>query len=140
MILVLIEQILLLFPGSYPYTLGMPVKFIPVNLKEEEVRGRLADSLVRFRYRVNESCKEVYFINSLTAGTLGPRLFVGQILFEGKGRVIIRMAPISFLGIAYLFLGAIGTLKLSGFIYAFLIAVLVYFFYRSLVGKLGFLH
>ena len=137
--LVVIEQVLLLFPGSYPYTLGIPVRFIPLNVNEEEVKGRLAESLVRLRYRINESRKEVYFYNPLPMGTWGPLLVVGQIVLHGRGRIIIRMAPVTALGLGYPFLRSIGMLKLSGFIFALLLVVLVYFFYRRLVRNLDVL-
>ena len=136
---VLIEQVLLFYPGSYPYTLGIPVRIIPIDLKEDDAQGKLADALVRLSYKINEQRKEAYFINYLPMGVLGPRLFVGQVMLAGKGRIIIRAVPILSLGLAYGFLGAIGTLELSGFIFALLIAVLVYFFYRWLVSKLNLL-
>jgi len=139
LILVLIEQVLILFPGTYPYKLGFPVKFIPLDMEGEKVRELLAESLVRQRCRVRISDTTIYFRNALPAGTWGPVLFAGQILLEGRSRAIIRVAPIALLGIAYLFLMSIGGFTFHGILFALLIVVLMYLYIRWYFKKISHL-
>ncbi|MCJ7499050.1 hypothetical protein MUP29_02235 [bacterium] len=139
LVLVLIEQVLLLFPGTYPYTLGFPVKIIPIDIEDERTRELLVESLVRKRCRVRISGSTVYFRKMLPEGVWGPQLLIGQILLEGRNRAIIRMAPIALLGIAYLFLMSIGEFTFSGIFFALIVAVLVYLFIRWYVRKISIL-
>jgi len=139
LILVVIEQVLLLAPGTYPYRYGMPVRFIPLSLSFEEVKDRLAGSSVQLHYVVDATKKEICFRNSFPLWTWVPLFFAGQAQFEGRSRVIVRMAPLTSLGVIYLFLNAIGTLQFHGFATALLLALLLAWYYRWLVGMLDLL-
>ena len=136
LIFVVIEQILLLFPGSYPYRFGIPVRKIQLSFHGEEVRDKLAESLVLFRYHINDSRKEVYFRKKLPTGVLGPQMMVGQIIIENDTRMIIRIAPIASLAVIGFFLVGLFAFSLSGIIFSLLLVAFIYLSYRWLAGKL----
>lgn len=138
LVLVVIEQVLIFFPGTYPYTLGFPIKIIPVDMEDKKAGELLTESLVSRRCQVRRSGSTIYFRKMLPAGVWGPQLLTGQILLEGRGRVIIRAAPISVLGIVYIFLHSINVFTFSGIFFALLIVVLVYLYIRWYLNKISF--
>jgi len=137
--LVVLEQVLLLAPGSWPYRYGFPVRFIRLGLSFDEVKNRLAASSVRLHNDIDESRKEICFRNVFPLWTWSPLFLVAQAQFENRGRVIIRMAPLSTLGVIYLFLDAVGTFRLPGLGTALLLALLLAWYYRWMITRLKFL-
>ncbi len=134
--LVIIEQVLLLFPGSWPYRFGIPVRFKALALSLDEVKDRLVGLPLWFHYKVDVSSREIFLRNVFPLWTWGPLLFTAQAQFEDGGRVIIRMAPLTSLGAMYLFLDGIGTFQFQGLAAALLMALLLAWYYRWLSVKL----
>lgn len=137
--LVVIEQVLLLAPGSWPYRYGIPVRFKHLGLSLDEVKDRLAGLPVWLHYNVDAASKEIFLRNVFPLWVWGPLFFTGQAQFEDGGRLIIRMAPLTSLGLIYLFLDGIGTFQFQGLATALLIALLLAWYYRWLSVKLRFL-
>jgi hypothetical protein len=68
LVLVILEQLLMLFPGTYPYTPGFPIKIIPVESGDEIAGELLSESLANQRCRVRLSDKTIYFRKKLPEG------------------------------------------------------------------------
>ena len=136
LVLVVIEQALLLVPGSWPYRHGIPVRFKPLGLSLEETRNRLAVSTVRLHYDVDVTNKEISFRNAFPLWTWVPLFFTGRDQFDSRGRVIIRAAPLTSLGVIYLLLDAIETFQFQSLATALLMALVLAWYYRWLSVKL----
>ena len=139
LVLVIIEQFSLLAPGTWPYRYGFPVRFKPLNLSFEEAKDRLAGLPVGLHYGVDAVKEEICLRNAFPLWTWCPLFFTAQAQFGGRGRIIIRMAPLSSLGVIYVLLAAVGTFQSRGFVTALILALLFTWYYRWLVGKFKFL-
>jgi hypothetical protein len=138
-ILLVVEQIFLSRPGSFPYRYGIPVKAKRLGLPAPELRKRLAESPGDWRYQIQESEEVLYLSGTYPAGTWGPLLFVGEIRLCGNGAIIIRMAHVTSLFFFFPIAGGLLRFDLYGMIPAVLAILFGAWLYRRFVRALDVL-
>ncbi len=108
--LVLLEQILNYFLGSFSYRFGIVVKKLALpNAKQLfEIDQQRIDSLTT---KINKSKSEMYLRYRYRFGTAGPILFIGQITLDNGGTTYIRTGFFSSLLLFYVVLHSILTAK-----------------------------
>ncbi len=108
--LVLLEQILNYFLGSFSYRFGIVVKKLALpNAKQLfEIDQQRIDSLTT---KINKSKSEMYLRYRYRFGTAGPILFIGQITLDNGGTTYIRTGIFSSLLLLYVVIHSILTAK-----------------------------
>jgi len=135
-VLLIIEQVLLANPGSFPYRYGVPVKLKRAALKAQKVRNKLDASPEGLRYRVEDPGDVVYLHGTYPAGTWGPLLFVAEVRLKDQSGIVIRMAHITSLFLFVPIAGGLVRFDLYGFISALLAVVFGVWLYRRLNNAL----
>ena len=131
LLLVLIEQVVIYFKGSYPYRYGIVIQKMAMPGAESLLNNPQLRNIPSLAMMINTSRSEIYLRYRYLFGSLGPILFIGQITLENGGTARIRMGPISALFLLYvvLFLTISSTNPLVYSINIACIALIILFLY-----------
>jgi len=129
-VLLVVEQVFLSMPGSFPFRHGVPVKVLRLGLSSPKLMKRLDSSPDLWRYRMMDEGEVLYLSGTYPAGTWGPVLFVGEIRFHGNGTLVIRMAHVTSLFLFFPIAGGLLRLDLYGLIPALLALAFGTWLYR----------
>ncbi len=95
--LVLIEQILYLFPATYVYRRGILIRQIPIANVEVSFLSDKKTRPKNLSLKMNREKTEIFLRNNYPLGCWGPLLFVGQIKLGSPNLLNIRAGIFSTL-------------------------------------------
>jgi len=106
--LLAIEQVAYLFPGTYPYRFGLPLRTEELH-RAEAIKSLGEGTPVRgIKLKISRHRDEAYLRPSYSALGWGPIFFSCQIITAGTGKAITRMGPASAILLNYLLIASVA--------------------------------
>lgn len=112
-LLLLSEQVLCWITGSFLYRHGFPIKTVLIPNITISDWAALKQKQRKLSIKIDNGRNEVYLRSKYPFGTIGPQLFMGQIVYNKTGIMKIRVGYIAAIFLLYILIYPL----LSGGIY-----------------------